>query len=1466
MDDNEQILFSKTTYMLSPLRTFKSPMEPTHTMRNSHTFYKYLHRNKPSHSLAQRITPLNHIYNPFELATSPYKTRMSSYSYKPIRKINTISSFNRLSSSMSRHNLTYYDNHNNTDVINITMETPPCNNTKVRHSKASTLSEGENNNNNTNANMKVRNSINVIEILERENDSSKDDIYDAFDGEQLTIKKTITKKEENKVLEEYKRRVLDENNELTRGGKVNLNEDNINDVDGNDDNGDRGLFKGESIRKGIALNMDIVNQLLHRGDVKGNKECKVWEKIEEESSQRDCESYNTPRSDRKERVSRNIKRNDELSAMKKITEEKGAVCEDGEKERNEEGLGNESKEKIESGSVIGKKGNLKEDNGNGKDKEEWKMRKVRFKMKDENVNGALMDEEHIEQNELQDNIMEGFAKEEYDDEKEDNIQDDLSISSNNKDNKCNDVIKAHIEKQEDKSELANNKPEFITDNENKEETQTDVVHKEININQEKDKCDNQNENIKLNNDNDDTNKSNEQINEPQNKVISNIDPTTEDIVFPNKDNECNNNQQSIVSYNEIPNETNRKEFPDSLNEDIKLQHEYNDYMETIHEKNENENIVDDNEIQQHEELNTKSDIESYIELTKELNKRIHNNNDNKHFSNETSITKHNDNILPIQSVSQHKEQDKGTIESNDNIFTKEDNDNNNNQFNLSQTNTNEHNKIKTEIEYEHTLINESSHVNHQQFNIEDGMNVNNNNIEMSKDINDHHINKSHLLSHTETELHDIMHDNGEHCDNNDNKHECKDKLIFKHKNINKQQPLNTLSNDEGNDLNSNKRYYENEPHVDNDNVLLNNCKQTITEENERIPTNATVDIKKAILTSLDDNNNKDEEHQLLITPRKSISPKPKDDTIQTPSKPLTEIINSNPHPLIYKKQNSIPIKPEPKLKDKDELLKDVRMYNTDRDHFIHEEILVDDKERNKFVFATPGKQPTLEIKKLNIPSNTNAITNNNNNINSSSRFPSPRNESVLIDSIATPKKQSQIIYKRSPINKDTSKPKFTSEHEINVSPNKNHKTEITIKDDFNNNNCLLKKHSPKQPNTIPSSIIIPLCTNKELNSNIPKQLLLKQMKKEKELNNMMMLNSNEKIIKLNKHNSQTIINNNIDNNHHHHLIKTQQHDLSISRIQPVNIISKYKTQQHSPERVYYLTSNINSPVDVDNNNHNINNDSTSNHFIPVSKKYSFIKQTNTITTNDNTSRRHCCSIFNNNNNNQMHSHSQLNTISYSNTLSTNNNAQSTIDHADKFTINGTHTFISSKQGKLYSRNNKNSNTNRFAYKDVSSNTNSKATQTEMKYIHTVHTNNTRLKKYNTLTVNNDNELSRCNLSFYKCSTHRGRPPMTYMKTNDIKTNYISHTSLISQRSLDNDYSYSYNYTEKPFYTIQKDSMIKEECTDKDCGSKKGNCSKIRKCNNKLIHHVNTHSMKRGKDEVSKYKYQITINEEDCVLD
>ena len=1411
MDDNEQILFSKTTYMLSPLRTFKSSMERTHT------FYKYIHRNKPSHSLAQRITPLNHIYNPFELATSPSKLRMSSYSYKPIRKINTTNSFNRLSSSMSRHNLTYYDNYNNTDVINITMETPPCNNTKIRHSKTSTLSEGDNN---TNMNVKVRNSINVIEIIERENDSSKDDIYDAFDGEQLTIKKTITKKEENKVLEEYKRRELDENNELTRGGKVNLNEENVN------DNEERGLFKGDSIKKGIALNMDIVNQLLSRGDVKGNKDCGVWDKIEEESSQRDCESYNTPRSDRKERGLRNVKRYNELNEIKKINEEKNVNCDDGEE------LGNESKGRNENESAGEKKGNLKEESVSGKDKEELKMRKVRFEMKNNNGNDVLMDEEQHELQDDNDNnnniIEEGLLKEECANEKEDNIQHNINVSNDNKDNNCNDEIKTHIDKQNDiindnnnNNEIGNNKTEVITVNENNEEKETD---KEINT------CDNQNENIKLKNDNNDINKPNEQINESQNKAIPNIDQITEEIVFPNKDNE--NDNQQLISYND---ETNKKEFPDLLNEDIKLQHEYNEYMETIHEKN--ENIVDENEIQQHEDLNTKSDIESYIELTKELNKRLHNNNDNninnKQFSNETSLTKHNENILPIQNISSHKEQHKANnIESNDNVFTKEDNN------------------IKPEIEYEHMLINES-HVNNQQFNIEDRINVNNNN-EILKDINDQHINKSHLPSHTETELHNMIHDDNdnEHCDIK-HEDECKDKVIFKHKNINKQQQsINNLSRNERNNLNSNKHYYENEPHVDNDDVVLNTFKQTITEENERIPTNATIEIKKTILTSLDENNNNDQEGQLLITPRKNISPKPKDDTIQTPSKPLTELTNNNnnTYPLIYKKQNSIPIKTEIRLKDKDKdaLIKDLRMYNTDRDHLIQEEILLDEKERNKFVFATPGKQPNLEIKKLNIlPNNNNTLNNNNNN--SSSRFPSPRNESVLIESIATPKKQPQIIYKRSPINKDTIKHKFTSEHEINIiSPDKNHKPEITIKDDFNNNNnnnCLLKKHSPKQTNTIPSSIIIPLCNNKELNSNIPKQLLLKQMKKDKEINNIM-LNSNEKIIKLNKYNSQTITNNNnMDNTYQ--FLKTHQHDLSISRIQPINIISKYKTQQHSPERVHYLTSNINSPYDIDNNNNN--HEQTSNHFIPVSKTYSFIKPTNTITTtNDNTSRKHCCIRFNNNN--KIHSHSQLDT------LSINNNVQSTIDYADKFTINGTHTFIKCKQGKLYSRNNK----NRFIY-------NSKATQTEtpsfneMRYIKTNHTNNTRLKKYKTLTVNNNNhELSRNNLSFYKCSqTHRGGLPMTCAKDNDIQTSYISHTSLISQRSLDNDYSYSYDYTEKPFYTIQQYSESKEEYTDKYYGhNKKGNGSTYRKGN----------TLKGGKNEVSKYKYQITINEEDCIFD
>ena len=1448
MDNNEQILFSKTTYMLSPLRTFKSSMERTHT------FYKYIHRNKPSHSLAQRITPLNHIYNPFELATSPSKLRMSSYSYKPIRKINTTSSFNRLSSSTSRHNLTYYDNYNNTDVINITMETPPCNNTKLRHSKTSTLSEGDNYNNNTNTNVKVRNSINVIEIIERENDSSKDDIYDAFDGEQLTIKKTITKKEENKMLEEYKRRVLDENNELTRGGKVNLNEEHTN------DNEDRGLFKGDSIRKGIALNMDIVNQLLSRGDVKGNKDCGVWDKIEEESSQRDCESYNTPRSDRKERGSRNVKRCDELSEMKKITEEKNVNCEDGEE------LGNESKGRNENESAGGKKGNLKEESGSEKDKEELKMRKVRFKMKNDNVNDdVLMDEE---QHELQDDnnnnniIEEGLLKEECENETEDNIQNNINISNNdNKDNNYNDEIKTHIEKQKDiindnnNNEIDNNKTEVINVNENNEEKETEIINKEINIKQEINTCDNQNENVKLNNDNNDINKPNKQINESQNKAKQNNDQTTEEIVFPNKDNE--NDNQQLISYND---ETNKKEFPDSLNEDIKLQHEYNEYMETIHEKN--ENIVDENEIQQHEDLNTKSDIESYIELTKELNKRLHNNNDNninnKHFSNETSLTKHNENILPIQHISPHKEQHKANIENNENVFTKEENNiNNNNQLNLSQTNTNEHNNMKSELEYEHMLINESSHGNNQQFNIENGINVNN---EILKDINVHQINKSHLPSHTETELHNMIHDDNddEHCDIK-HEDECKDKLIFKHKNINKQQQLNNLSRNERNDLQSNEHYYENEPHIDNDEAVLNNFKQTITEENERIPTNATIEIKKTILTSLDENNNNEQEGQLLITPRKNFSPKPKNDTIQTPSKPLTELNNHNTYPLIYKKQNSFPIKTNTRIKDKDDLIKDIRMYNTDRDHYIQEEILLDEKERNKFVFATPGKQPNLEIKKLNIPPNNNNTTNhNNNNNNSSSRFPSPRNESVLIESIATPKKQPQIIYKRSPINKDTLKHKFTSEHEINISPNKNHKPEITIKDEFNiNNNCLLKKHSPKQSNTIPSSIIIPLCNNKELNSNIPKQLLLKQMKKDKEINNIM-LNSNEKIIKLNKYNSQTITNNNnIDNTHQ--FIKTHQHDLSISKIQPINIISKYRTQQHSPERVHYLNSNINSPYDIDNNTNN--NDITSNHFIPVSKKYSFIKQSNTITTtNDNTSSRHCYTKFNNNN--KMHSHSQLDT------LLMNNNAQSTIDYADKFTINGTHTLMKCKQGKLYSRNNKNRNTNnRFIYKDILLNTNSKATQTEtpsfneMKYVKTNHTNTTRLKKYKTLTVNNNNDndkdLSRNNLSFYKCSqTHRGGLPMTCAKDNDIQTSYISHTSLISQRSLDNDYSYSYDYTEKPFYTIQQESKIKEEYTDKECVRKKGNGSKYRKGN----------TLKKGKDEVSKYKYQITINEEDCIFD
>ena len=1351
----------------------------------------------------------------------------------------------------------------------MTMETP-CNITKVRHSKASTLSEGDNNNinsnnhNSTSTNIKVRHSINVIEILEGENDSSKSDIYDAFDGEQLRIKKTITKKEEHKVLEEYKRRTLDENNVSTRGGKVSLHDDNINEQSNNDNDsdGDRGLFKGESIRKGIALNMDIVNQLLNRGDGKGNKECGVWEKIEEESSQRDCESYSTPKSDRKERVSRNMKRCDELSAMKKITEEKNAICEDGEEEGNEQGLGNESKERNgnenESGNAVGKKGNLKEDSRSGKDKDkdEWKIRKVRFKMKDEDVNDVSINEEHVEQHELQNNddkgdsnITEGLAKEKCDLEQEENIQDNISIDSkNNKDTKCDGELKTHTDNvvNDNDNELGN-KTGVIAVNSN-EERETEIIKEEMDVDQEKETYDNQHDKIVINDkdrncSSDNVNRPNEQIHESQDKAKPNADPITEQ------------------------NESNNQQFTLTINEDMNLPQEYNDYTEIIREKN--ENIVDENEIQQHEELNTKSDIESYIELTKELNKRMHNNNDpntnNKHFSNETSITKHNDNILPTQ--------DKVVIESN--VLEKESNANDNafTKVNLSRANTNEHNEMKPNIEYDR-MLNESHGNNHSkehlQFNIEDGMNANDNNNEISQDINDHHhIHKSHLLS--QTELPNIIHN-----DDDDIEQECKDRLTFKHANINKQQQLNHLSDNEKNDLHSNRRYYNSEPHVDDDKAVLNNFKQTITEENERIPTNATVDIKKTILTSIEENNdnNNDQEHQLLITPRKNISSKPKaplfnnnvtpsshNGNIQTPSKPLTEHNNNNPHPLIYKKQSSMSIKTEakPMDKEKEDILKDLRVYNSEREHLIQEEVILDEKERNKYVFTTPGKQPNIELKKLNI-TNNNTINNINNvNNNSSSRFPSPRNESVLIESIATPKKQSQIIYKRSPINKDSSKLKLTSsDNEIAVSPNKNHKTEIPIKEEFNNSS--LKKHSPKQPNTIPSSIIIPLCTNKELTSSIPKQLLLKQMKKDKEISNITS-NPNEKIIKLNKYNSQTITNhNNIDSNQ---LIKQQQQqqDLLISRIQPVTIISKCKTQQHSPKRVCYLTSNINSPLDMDTNHEHINNNDA-NHFIPVSKKYSFIQPTNTITTNDHTSRRHYY-----NKTQSFPTHSQLATITYNNTLSVPNNTQSTIDRADTFTISGTNPVTKSKQGQLYSRN----NAHRFMHKDMQSNTNSKATQTEMfplseiRNLKASYINNTRLQKYKALTVNNSNDPSRNNLSFYKCNqTHRGRMPMTFKKDNEIRTNYISHTSLISQRSLDTDktYSYSYNYTEKPFYTIQKDSTIQERYNEM---SKKGTCSKFRN-GNMLVHHVNTNSMKRGKDEVSKYKYQITINEEDCVFD
>ena len=260
-DKREEILYSKSTYTFSPQKALSMSFQYKHTLsssQKSQTTLSIKQRNKLYQS-QQKSPSLStiHIFNPYS-SFNPYQKRFSFSSSKILKSKPICFSFSKITDSLESNNLNSYymgtderspkSKHFNSNSIsseNINIMSKEFNNTKTKEYKGDTsyskneiLNNDNEENNNYDKNIDIVGGVSLTKYnAENMTDKGNFDYNDKektvkkCNEQEQKIKNSTTKIEEGKVIEVYKRRILDDSHPL-KGGQIILKDGDIKNKNG----------------------------------------------------------------------------------------------------------------------------------------------------------------------------------------------------------------------------------------------------------------------------------------------------------------------------------------------------------------------------------------------------------------------------------------------------------------------------------------------------------------------------------------------------------------------------------------------------------------------------------------------------------------------------------------------------------------------------------------------------------------------------------------------------------------------------------------------------------------------------------------------------------------------------------------------------------------------------------------------------------------------------------------------------------------------------------------------------------------------------------------------------------------------------------------------------------------------------------------------------------------------------------
>ena len=260
-DKREGVLHSKSTYTFSPQKALSMSFHYKHTLsssKKSETTLSIKQRNKLYQS-QQKSPSLStiHVFNPYS-SFNPYQKRFSFSSSKILKSKPICFSFSKITDSLESNNLNPYymgtderspkSKHFNSNSIsseNINIMSKEFNNTKTKeyegeisYSKNEILNNDNEENNNYDNNIDIvggasLTKYNAENMIDKGNFdyNNKEERVKKCNGQEQKIKNSTTKIEEGKVLDVYKRRILDDSHPL-KGGQIILKDGDIKNKNG----------------------------------------------------------------------------------------------------------------------------------------------------------------------------------------------------------------------------------------------------------------------------------------------------------------------------------------------------------------------------------------------------------------------------------------------------------------------------------------------------------------------------------------------------------------------------------------------------------------------------------------------------------------------------------------------------------------------------------------------------------------------------------------------------------------------------------------------------------------------------------------------------------------------------------------------------------------------------------------------------------------------------------------------------------------------------------------------------------------------------------------------------------------------------------------------------------------------------------------------------------------------------------